>query len=115
MKEGVWAKEVSSILQHHQIPYHIRRRKNQAELTVSSGKAIKKLIGLVLPYLVVKKPLALRLLDFPTAPSRNRFTRIDQSYVDAVCELVDYVRHLNKGKNRSYKWNGDAIRVHFQE
>ncbi len=115
MKEGSWVVVVSEVLETNSIPFHIRKRKNQAELVVSSGIAVKKLIGIVLPYLVVKKPLAERLLNFPLAPSRNRFTWIEDSYLDDICELVDFVRQFNKGKNRRHKWDGNTIRAFFKK
>jgi len=115
MRQGVWAQEVSEILQLHQIPFHVRKRRKQFEITVSSGVAVKKLIVLLLPYLVVKRPLALRLAAFPKAPARNRFTWIDGSYLDRICDLVDYVREFNKGKNRKHKWDSAAIRRFFQK
>jgi len=73
------------------------------------------LIQYLLPYLVVKKPLAERLNAFPKAPARNRFTWVDGSYLDSICDLVDYVREFNKGKNRKHKWDGAAIRRFFHE
>lgn len=115
MRQGAWAQEVSDILQHHKIAFHIRKRRNQFEITVSSGTAVKRLIAFLLPYLVVKKPIALRLSEFPKAPARNRFTWVDGSYIDAICSLVDFVRMFNKGKNRRHKWDGAAIRRFFQE
>ena len=115
MKQGDWATEVSRILMDRDIPFHIRSRKNQFELTVSSGLAVKKLIHVLLPYLVVKKPLAQRLAAFPKAPARNRFTWINSSYLDEICNLVDYVRRFNRGKNRRYRWDGDAIRRFLQK
>ena len=73
------------------------------------------MISILLPYLVVKKPLAERLAAFPIAPSRNRFTWIEDSYLDAICNLVDHVREFNKGKNRRHKWDGNTIRNFFKE
>lgn len=64
---------------------------------------------MVLPYLVVKKPLAARLLEFPAAPGRNRFSPVDRSYLDEICTIVDFVRAFNKGKNRRHKWNSRTI------
>ncbi len=74
---------------------------------------MKKLISVVIPYLVVKKPLAKRLLDFPKAPARNRFVSVDRFYLDEICEVVDFVRGFNKGKNRRHKWNGRTIREYY--
>jgi hypothetical protein len=115
MKQGDWAEHVSQILNRHGIPFHIRNRKNQFEITFSSGVAVKRLIRILLPYLVVKKPLAEKLATFPKAPSRNRFTWVDNSYLEEICNLVDYVRKFNQGKNRKHKWDGDAIRNFFKE
>lgn len=70
---------------------------------------MKKLIAFFLPYLVVKHPLALRFLSFPNAPARNRFAKIDDSYLKEVGEMVDFVREFNKGKNRKHKWNSKTI------
>jgi hypothetical protein len=114
MKQGNWIDFVSQILERHQIPFHVRERKNQFEVTVSSGVAVKKPVDILLPYLVVKRPLAQRLAIFPKAPARNRFTRIDDSYPEEICDLVDYVRRFNKGKNRRCKWDGNAVRAFFQ-
>ncbi len=74
---------------------------------------MKRLIALVLPYLVVKKPLAEKLLTFPKAPARNRFVQIDKSYLDEICTIVDFVREFNKGKNRRHKWNSKTIREFY--
>jgi len=115
MKQGEWANHVSQILATHVISFHFRTRRNQFEIIVSSGLAVKKLIGILLPYLVVKKPLAEKLAAFLKAPSRNRFTWIDGSYLDAICNFVDYVREFNKGKNRRHKWDGNTIRNFFKE
>ena len=115
MKQGAWAHEVAIIFESHGIPYHIRTRKNQFEISVSSGMAVRRLIRLLLPYLVVKKPLAQRLLTFPRAPARNRFTPVDETYLDEVCNLVDFVRAFNRGKNRKHKWDGATIRRFFVE
>jgi len=115
MKQGAWAHEVINIFESHEIPYHIRTRKNQFEISVSSGSAVRRLIRLLLPYLVVKKPLAQRLLTFPRAPARNRFTRTDGSYLSEICNLVDFVRAFNRGKNRKHKWDGAAIKRFFDE
>ena len=112
---SAWADHVSQILESHRIPFHIRTRKNQFEITVSSGVAVKRLIAILLPYLVVKKPLAEKLAAFPEAPARNRFTWIDGSYLDAICNLVDYVREYNRGKNRRHKWDGSTIRNFFKK
>ena len=114
MKEGPWADEVARILTRHGIPFHRRRRRNQIEITVSSGVAVKRMIRFLIPYLVVKRPLAQRLAHFPKAPARNRSTWIDGSYLDEICDLVDYVREFNRGKNRRHKWDGAAIRRFFQ-
>ena len=113
MKQGTWAEKVSAILRRYNIPFHIRTRKNQFEITVSSGAEVRRLIGILLPYLVVKKPLAERLASFPKAPPRNRFTRIDDSYLDEICDLVDFVRTFNKGENRRHRWDGNTIRKFF--
>ena len=113
MKQGEWAKRVAEILNLHGIPFHQRTRKNQYEITVSSGTAVRKLIDILLPYLVVKKRLAQRLTKFPMAPPRNRFTPIDRVYLDEICELVDFVRAFNKGKNRRHRWDGKTIRAYF--
>ncbi len=76
---------------------------------------MKKLIRIILPYLVVKKPLAEKLIQFPKAPPRNRFKRISGVYLDEICELVDFVREFNKGKNRMHTWDGRTIREFFNE
>lgn len=115
MKQGQWAKEVSVILVSHQIPFHIRKRRNQLELTVSSGLAVQRLIRFVIPYLVVKKPLAARLRSFPKAPNRNRYTWVSGSYIEAVAELIDFVRQFNKGRNRRHRWDGKRVRDFFKE
>jgi len=115
MKQGRWAKVAGDILQEHQIPFHMRRRRNQFEMMVSSGIAVKRMIGFLLPYLVVKKPLAQRLANFPKAPARNRFTWINGEYLVEICDLVDFVREFNRGKNRKHKWNGLTIRRFFQK
>ena len=83
------------------------------ELVVSSGTAVKRLVRILIPYLVVKKPLAQRLLDFPSAPPRNRYVKVEDSYLDEICGLVDFVRRFNKGKNRRHKWDGRTIREFF--
>ncbi len=110
MKEGLWEKEVRTILETHHIPFHVRKRLNQTELVVSSGVAVRRMISFLLPGLVVKRPLAAKLMAFPRAPPRNRFAPIDPDYVTTVCNLVDYVRSFNKGKNRKRKWDGRAVR-----
>jgi hypothetical protein len=115
MRKGDWAGEVAKILREHLIPFHIRERKNQFEITVSSGVAVKRLIGFLLPYLVVKKPLARRLQRFPKASARNRFTWVDGSYLNDICSLVDYVRWFNRGKNRRHRWDGESIRAFYRE
>ena len=72
-------------MQQNVIPFYFRRRKNQIEATVSSGITVNNLIVLVLPYLVVRRPLAEQLLDF------------------------------NKGKNRRHRWDGSSIRSFFDK
>ena len=106
---------LSKTLVAYDIPFHSRFRRNQKEISVNSHRSVKKLIRVLLPYLVVKKPLGERLLSFPTAPRRNRFREIDGSYLSAVCEIVDYVREFNRGKNREHKWNGKAIRLFYNK
>jgi hypothetical protein len=113
MKEGAWFGEVSRILKLHDIGFNWRHRRNQIEVHVEGHRRVKKLISLVLPYLVVKKPLAKRLLDFPAAPARNRFKSVDRFYLDEICEIVDFVREFNKGKNRKHKWNSRTIREFY--
>ena len=115
MKSGNWEIVAEWILKSHQIPFHTRRRKNQFEMTVSGHRSVKNLIGVLKPYLVVKKPIAEVLASFPIAPARNRFSEIDKSYLDVVCEKVDSVRLLNKGKNRGHKWDGKTIRLFYNE
>ncbi len=110
MKEGAWFAVVEDILRRHEIRFAARRRKNQIEVHVEGHLAVKRLITVVLPYLVVKQPLAKRLLSFPKAPARNRFVTIDESYLNAVCEIVDFVREFNRGKNRKHKWDSKTIR-----
>ncbi len=110
MKEGAWFAVVEDILRRHEIRFAARRRKNQIEVHVEGDLAVKRLITVVLPYLVVKQPLAKRLLSFPKAPARNRFVTIDESYLNEVCEIVDFVREFNRGKNRKHKWNSKTIR-----
>lgn len=114
MREGEWVEVASNLLRLHGIPYHARRRKNQIEIRVNGQKSVKRLILILLPNLVVKKPLALKLLDFPTAPHRNRFSHADKLYLEAICALVDYTRKFNRGKNRRHKWNGNSIRSFFE-
>lgn len=114
MKAGRWAIEASHLLQHYAIPFHMRNRRNQVEMVVNSHKSVKKLINILVPYLVVKRPLAERLLGFPEAPPRNRFREIDSSYLDSVCEIVDFVREFNRGKNRRHKWNSTTIRLFYE-
>ena len=113
IKEGDWVKHATSIMVEHDIPFHARRRKGQVEVVVSSGKGTQSLIRIVSPYLVVKRPLALRLLEFPTAPPRNRFASIDRRHLAKLCELVDFVREFNRGKNRRHKWDGKTILEYF--
>ncbi len=115
MKCGSWADKVGAILRRHRIRYHIRTRKNQFEITISSGIEVQRLIDILLPHLVVKRPLAKRLKAFPKAPPRNRFKRIDDSYLEEICDLVDFVRRFNKGKNRRHKWDGYTIRRFFNK
>jgi len=55
------------------------------------------MVMILLPSLVVKKPLAQKLLNFLSAPHGNRFSKIDESYLNAICTLVDYTRQF-KGK-----------------
>ncbi|MDV3277855.1 MAG: LAGLIDADG family homing endonuclease [Nitrososphaerales archaeon] len=109
MKEGAWFPFVTAVLRKHRIPFSTRRRKNQVEVRVQGHSTVKRLIAIVLPYLVVKRPLASKLLHFPTAPARNRFVAIDESYVRRICETVDFVREFNSGKNRKHKWNSKTI------
>lgn len=113
MKEGPWFGEVSRILGLHDIGFNWRPRRNQIEVHVEGHQRVKKLISVVIPYLVVKKPLATRLLDFPKAPLRNRFKSIDRNYLDEICEVVDFVRRFNKGKNRRHKWNSETIKEFY--
>ncbi len=77
---------------------------------MNGQESVKRLISLILPSLVVMKPLAEKLLKFPAAPRRNRYTELDDSYLDAMCNVVDFTREFNKGKNREHKWNGESIR-----
>jgi hypothetical protein len=114
MREGEWVEVASNLLRLHCIPFHARRRKNQIEVRVNGQKSVKRLILILLSNLVVKKPLALKLLDFPTAPHRNRFSPADKLYLEAICALVDFTRKFNKGKNRRHKWNGNSIRSFFE-
>ena len=114
MEQGEWSAVASRVLEHHAIRFHTRRRKNQFEITVNSHKSVKNLIRILLPHLVVKQPLGEKLLSFPSARPRNRFSTVDRSYLDAVCEIVDYVRQFNKGKNRKHKWNGKTIRLFYE-
>ena len=95
MKEGDWVRPVSAILSSNDIPFHCRRRKNQLEVSINSQKSVRKMIALVLPYLVVKEPLAEKLLTLPAAPRRNRFTEINTSHLKTVCGIVDYGRVFN--------------------
>jgi hypothetical protein len=113
MKRGDWERVASSVLTENRIPFHTSKRKNQYGIIVNSTRSVKRLIEVLSPYLVVKKPLADRLLTFPMAPPRNRFRPIDESYLDEVCQIVDYVRHFNKSKNRSHKWDGRTIRSFY--
>jgi hypothetical protein len=113
MREGPWFGEVSRILKSHDIRFNWRLRRNQIEVRAEGHRRVKKLISVVIPYLVVKKPLAAKLLDFPRAPPRNRFVRVDRDYVDEICEFVDFVRRFNKGKNRRHKWNSKTIREFY--
>lgn len=115
MKQGSWSLAAGALLQGYGIPFHTRVRKNQFQITVSGNEAVKLLIGILLPHLVVKKPLAQRLRGFPRAPRRNRFTKIDMRYVDAISATIDYVRRFNKGKNRRYKWDGNTIRAFYRK
>jgi len=115
MKTGTWQTFAQEILGFHEIPFHTRKRKNQFEITVTGRKSVTKLIGVLKPYLVVKVPIAEALADFPAAPRRNRFSPIDDSYLDAVCEKVDFVRRFNKGKNRPHKWDGKMIRAFYKK
>lgn len=113
MKEGTWYPEVARVLSQHEIRFNARRRKNQIEVHVGGHARVKKLIGVLLPYLVVKQPLARKLLTFPISPPRNRFTSISESYLAEICEMVDFVREFNRGKNRRHKWNSRTIREFY--
>jgi len=113
MKEGAWFRAVSKILKRHDIGFNWRHRRNQIDLHVEGHHRVKKLISIVIPYLVVKKPLAKRLLTFPKAPARNRFVPVDRPYLNEICDIVDFVREFNKGKNRRHKWNGRTIREFY--
>jgi hypothetical protein len=113
MKEGPWFGEASRILRLHDIGFNWRRRRNQIEVHVEGHLRVRKLISAVIPYLVVKKPLAERLFDFPEAPVRNRFVLIDRFYLDQICEVVDFVRQFNRGKNRRHKWNSRTIKEYY--
>jgi hypothetical protein len=115
MKNGDWQDVAQDLLKFHEIPFHTRRRRNQFEITVSGHKSVKKLIDMAKPYLVVKKPVAEVLAGFPVAPSRNRFSQVDKHYLEIVCEKVDQVRFLNKGKNRKHKWDGRRIWMFYDE
>jgi hypothetical protein len=115
MKRGHWENAVSEILNDHGIPFHTYSRKNQFSIAVTGNRAVKMLIEVLLPYLVVKKALAEKLLLFPKAPKRNRFSQIDSSYLDGVCEITDFVRAFNKSKNRKHKWNGTTIKKFYEE
>jgi LAGLIDADG endonuclease len=113
MKEGAWFDAVSRILKSHDIGFNWRNRRNQIEVRVEGHQRVKKLISVVLSYLVVKKPLAKRLLAFPKAPRRNRFMPIDTFYLDEISEIVDYVREFNRGNDRKHKWNSRTIREFY--
>jgi hypothetical protein len=113
MKRGDWEAVASSVLTDHQIPFHTSQRKNQFGIIINGNESVKKLIHVLSPYLVVKKPLAEKLLTFPKAPPRNRFSSIDDSYLDEVCQVVDYVRRFNRSKNRRHKWDGKTIRSFY--
>ena len=115
MKSGDWQEVVQEILKFHQIAFHTRRRKNQFEITINSHKSVKKLIEVLRPYLIVKRPIAEVLAGFPIAPARNRFSKLDKSYLDDVCSRVDFVRRFNKGKNRRHKWDGKKIQEFYDE
>lgn len=114
MKKGYWQSTAEEILNSHQIPYHTRERKNQYEIVVNGHKSVKGLIGVLMPHLVVKKPLPKNLANFPNGPARNRFSPIDSSYLNEVCNHVDFVRRFNKGKNRRHKWKGKTIRQFYK-
>jgi len=115
MKAGDWQDVAEDLLESNRVPFHTRNRKNQHEITVSGHRAVKKLIQVLGPHLVVKKPIAELISGFPTAQPRNRFSLIDRSYLDAVCEAVDRVRMINKGKNRRHKWDGEMIRAFYNK
>ena len=115
MRSGIWVRAAGSILRFNRIPFHSRLRRNQDEIVVSGIQAVSRLLRLTIPYLVVKKPLAVRLADFPRAPRRNAFTPINSAYLERICNLVDYVRRFNRGKNRKHRWNGEAVRRFYQE
>lgn len=115
MKLGEWSAVATDVLQSLKIPFHTRTRKNQFQITVSGTRAVKRLITILLPHLVVKRKLAKRLLGFPSALPRNRFTKITRARIGEICSIVDYVRAFNRGKNRRYKWDGGAIRVFYNE
>ena len=114
MREGDWVRVASDLLRLRGIPFHTRKRKNQVELRVNGRKSVGRLISIILPSMIVKKALAQKLLEFPAAPRRNRYTKVDDSYLNAICSLVDYTRAFNKGKNRKHKWNGNSIRSYME-
>jgi hypothetical protein len=115
MKSGSWQETVQLILRRHRIPFHTRFRKNQCEIAITGHESVKRLIQVVKPHLVVKRQVAEALLDFPTAPPRNRFIRPNRKYLEEACARIDLIRLLNKGKNRRYKWDGEAIRKFYDE
>jgi hypothetical protein len=113
MKEGAWFSEAAQVLIIHDIRFSARRRKNQIEVHVEGHDRVKKLIRVLLPHLVVKRPLAQKLLSFPRAPTRNRFSTISGSYLSEICEIVDFVREFNRSKNRRHKWNSRSIKEFY--
>ncbi len=115
IKLGDWSSVATDLLASRGIPFHTHKRKNQFQVTVNGNRAVKRLIEILLPHLVIKKPLAKRLLTFPVAPSRNRFSKINGVWLGEISAIVDFVRIFNSGKSRPYKWDGNLVRAFYQE
>ena len=114
MKTGEWVRVVSEILLKHGVKFRTRQRKGQTEIQVAGLTNTSKLITMLLPYSVVKKPLMEKLLQLKPRPRRNRFVPPDPASVREIATLVDFVREFNRRKNRPFKWTSRAILEHYR-
>jgi hypothetical protein len=71
---------------------------------VRSAKQVNKLIPLLLPHSLIKKPIMLKLLIFPIARWGNQYAGPDKVRLLKAAEIVDYVHMFNQSKNRKFKW-----------